>query len=863
MAHFGDSQIEAVEITANSLKWAYRKLKRIAFYDHSSTRLKYKVVEFEKQDDWENQFEELANKANAVLSEGENQSLASRFPFTIELLPKKDHFSSEGITDLNVFLDAEIGIYLIDILFTIDLLYATEQTDVSFGARFDYNLLLQKQNGENPLENIYLFENHNVTYPAWKNSIFEAADRHAGKNRVILKTDMERCFYNCRINIRQTLEELGLQDRPACKFMRAVYNLYSWQYSRLGNEEKRRNIAILPLGLQSSYKLLDYKFRKVDSDLAGRKETLAYARYVDDILLLLDADAIGLSPYKKTPYDFIGDLGIRDLIKRETGLEINASKTQMWFYRPGVEGNTMKREIAFQLAPSLVDYFISSSDELNVEVQGQELVANGRRAALKVFRNKVYQELWSGRQVSEEFVSELHLMSDQELVNAFPVWGELLRLGLSSPDASSTFEGQISGAIERVKLGNNPLRQELRQQVLNNIEDTMRSCLRRELERCKELASAEKTWMEDPSLSDLYAAVSARTYKIDKHYLPTGISPEQASFFLSIVSALEKQSLDLSRLAEERDQICRAINGCYYPAEPKNTCTKDGPFALSIAALNMDGVDSEGYVPLTPKNTLKYGLYDLMKIIRGSTKHGAQMVLFPELAIPHWHFGRVLAEAKKRRISLVGGISHVDLGFGYLNLTLIYDAKLNLTLSKVKNYFSPKEESLFKSQGKALSRVLPPYYYLINRGDIVYTTMTCFELTSIVDKALLSGYVDLFLCPVLNRDTHYFSSIVTSLSRDASAYVAISNTNVYGDSRIEAPARTENAKIVRLKGGENNFFVIGKLDVTGLRTAPATGNDDFKPIGAGFKRKQAFGPLTVVWAGDHSAPSDNSDDIID
>ncbi len=65
--------------------------------------------------------------------------------------------------------------------------------------------------------------------------------------------------------------------------------------------------------------------------------------------------------------------------------------------------------------------------------------------------------------------------------------------------------------------------------------------------------------------------------------------------------------------------------------------------------------------------------------------------------------------------------------------------------------------------------------------------------------------------------TLYFSNIVTSFARDASCFVAVSNDNEFGDSRITGPYGHTKIDIVKLKGGLNHYFVVGGIDFKSLR----------------------------------------------
>lgn len=106
-----------------------------------------------------------------------------------------------------------------------------------------------------------------------------------------------------------------------------------------------------------------------------------------------------------------------------------------------------------------------------------------------------------------------------------------------------------------------------------------------------------------------------------------------------------------------------------------------------------------------------------------------------------------------------------------------------------------------------------PYYFIFDNVRYKYSTMTCFEATCIQDRALLSDKIEVLYMPVFNKDTFYFSNIVSSFVRDASCFIAQANSNEYGDSRISGPFGQIKIDIAKLKGGINNYFVVGDIDL--------------------------------------------------
>ena len=88
-----------------------------------------------------------------------------------------------------------------------------------------------------------------------------------------------------------------------------------------------------------------------------------------------------------------------------------------------------------------------------------------------------------------------------------------------------------------------------------------------------------------------------------------------------------------------------------------------------------------------------------------------------------------------------------------------------------------------------------------------------------------------------------FNALVTSAASDLHTYVALCNNGAYGDTRIRAPyIRDFERDIVQLKGGRNDYFVVGDIKVNALRRfhADCPSHDDpkYKPMPIGFKMSQ-------------------------
>lgn len=254
----------------------------------------------------------------------------------------------------------------------------------------------------------------------------------------------------------------------------------------------------------------------------------------------------------------------------------------------------------------------------------------------------------------------------------------------------------------------------------------------------------------------------------------------------------------------------------------------------------------------------------LMRLVNQILRHGQHVdyVMFPELAMPWRWFMLLSRKLSRSRISLLSGVEYVRgmrlksvrnevwctfsfNGFGYLDWILV---------RVVKTMPAIEEASDLRKHGLKMETLLPRN--TIRAGDIIVhgadknsvflSVLICSDLTNIALRAKLRGAVDALLVPAWNKDVKTFNSLVMSTAYDLHSYVALCNNGEYGDVRLRAPYEKEfDRDIVQLKGGNNDYFVIGTLDVQALRRfhngCPATNDSKFKPLPIGFspsKRRQ-------------------------
>ena len=157
-----------------------------------------------------------------------------------------------------------------------------------------------------------------------------------------------------------------------------------------------------------------------------------------------------------------------------------------------------------------------------------------------------------------------------------------------------------------------------------------------------------------------------------------------------------------------------------------------------------------------------------------------------------------------------------------------------------------EEKDLYAIGGKILRPKFKPWKSppIINHGGLHFALLICSELTNIAYRRALRGKVDALFVPEWNQDTESFNTLVESAALDIHAYIIQCNDRQYGDSRIRAPHKESwKRDIVRVKGGIEDYFVVGEIDIEALRTFQSnhrSPDKPFKPVPDGFEFDMSY-----------------------
>lgn len=292
-------------IDKSIIKSCYKKFKSYIYYSNY-TYIKYKIVDFESDDNFEDTFNAISN---ALLNEDDNYfdkhissiSWISQIKKIHNDIKNNDCIISNNIDKSNVivdkinyFIDMPIELYIIDVLWTI--LFGKCLKDSGFNYthlsanNFAYGLF-NDQTGFNGIDfdSIKLFAPYYNNYKKWRQGAIETAKTLYNDNQdcTIIALDLTEYFYNIEIdfnNLYKIVKTFDINLDFLTKLVEKIHKKYSNQLKTIKSNLKVDNI--LPIGLCSSCLLANYYLNDFDKQIDHLENVEYYSRYVDDMLLV-------------------------------------------------------------------------------------------------------------------------------------------------------------------------------------------------------------------------------------------------------------------------------------------------------------------------------------------------------------------------------------------------------------------------------------------------------------------------------------------------------------------------------------------------------------------------------------------------
>lgn len=339
----------------SQVKEAYIKLKSYIYYDNSDLLLRRKLVEFESdrtKGDFisqlnasQNPYVEIKNILKMPISkkiEAKLEQLTKALnnyhkqptffdiflnQIKINFYPKsfqkekseKNFITNKRIDDggykidrVTAFIDAPIEIHIISVLWIIQYgeKYESQLSDNCLG-----NRLLLNRNKEKIVQGSSLFKPYFKQYQKWRDDSVTVAQNIISKkkNVLFLNLDIRDYFHSVRLpsstlfagrkykgtafQSNYNLDEIFLKVH--LHYSEQVAEKYSVPYKFINELKPPKSDLIeevvLPIGLLSSYVLANYYLKEFDNSVLHKIKPAYYGRYVDDILIVLEAPKNGFT----------------------------------------------------------------------------------------------------------------------------------------------------------------------------------------------------------------------------------------------------------------------------------------------------------------------------------------------------------------------------------------------------------------------------------------------------------------------------------------------------------------------------------------------------------------------------------------
>ena len=201
------------------------------------------------------------------------------------------------------------------------------------------------------------------------------------------------------------------------------------------------------------------------------------------------------------------------------------------------------------------------------------------------------------------------------------------------------------------------------------------------------------------------------------------------------------------------------------------------------------------------------------------------LVVFPEVSIPHIWEPMVVAWARRHNIGVIAGLEHrvnskgeaINEVMAALPYRMESSHVVCVPIKRVKKFYSPEEKFILENEYLKVPDSSNVPFQLFRWRGASFAIYNCFELTSIEYRGIFKGRVDFIVATEFNKDVNYFSNIMEAASRDIHCYIVQVNDSCFGDSRVISPSKTDKMNPLRIKGGDNLTFLTTILDLEALR----------------------------------------------
>jgi hypothetical protein len=921
------------------LEGAYKKLKAYYYYDKSLLYIKKKIAYFEYQPDAvSHTFLKLANclKDN---DEAYFESLINQIGFIV--LPKKlkshaeennvmhgnvDH--TKNVSKINFYIDAPIELLILDSLWM--LLLGKIQSDnkcrshYSYAGKFKKTLFVGNTKdlfGGIDFESNRCFEPYFNNYTQWRDRAFNSIrDKQSSADLLMMSLDLKSFYYLVNFDFENIASIFNNDARlPELERLTNIMKKVYYKYTLIIRKQKKgipnTNGVVFPIGLLSPIVLRESYLNDFDNDLIGKINPVYYGRYVDDILIVTQANQMSAFSQK----DFIDYFLVSKSIAIPMGkdnyklvshpnLKLQSEKINCFFFKLGtpnilleiyedkIRGNSSEANLlpdvdilnhsfgnqAYALSGVSGINKIRDLRFLQSDNYSATRLVNGLKRLLKVTSIDLFQ-------ISPFLDEIMEFYRDSQGVEYSNSWRSVFELFTLCGDKkrANKFYLNIKRYIKSLDFSlletdeiyansSKKLLRQLQRDMCNALDIAMSSAVALDfgMGRARLLKDAKAFRISNlmnhqlvslPLLNyisdqlqysqSLIALTVGQTigdinkmahFSLDEFLLkwsPRFIHLEELYFFVFVFNFNSQKQL----YRNNHDWLFKKflnINHLGPWAMPPVSCDVIKalePSSANLLKMNVDrnlslktriGLvstpikESDALLAICePEKCLTFKKKEqLFRILNTAKQEHTQYLSFPEFYLPLIWLPEVWTFCNNNNITIISGLQYILAGNCAYNFTCLIEPTgcsrwyhNSLLLFREKLYYAPEEQKLLARQGFITADCKSPFYYVISEPKFEFSTILCFEFTDVCSRAALKGRIDALFVPQLNRDTHYFSSIVTTTSRDLHCFIVQTNTSIYGDSRITGPFKAELKNILQIKGGTNDIVIVGEIDVQRLR----------------------------------------------
>jgi|ERR1035437_520221 hypothetical protein len=870
--------------TLNELNDAYKRLKAQAVFDRSGFSLKKTIAEFEVERKHSSPSSRIFDLHTSANNDWNSliRDLASQV--VIDVKPKDVRPAMSGYISNAPEANVRIEKYAYHAVFPIELQIIDVAWVVKYGKAIDNDLIPRSLGNRVSAQpnSTFIFRPYFKQYKKWRDGAIQAAKhRHSRESVAIISFDLRQFYHTVNAESKTITDCI---ENNSGNYLKTV-----WRYHKAAlNEFTSTEWLSLPIGLSSSALLANIALNSYDK-LASKTHSLYYARYVDDIIMVVETPEGTSKEHFLSRIETIKSNAEGFYIESNNQtLSFSAEKTKIFFLDKEYPSTPIDEYIDRLSEINSEWRFIAEVDPADFDVakaateidsfgsivapRGIEDIGLSKHVLSKRLNNIIYclsiVTVVPKKDKVKLTSSLIYAFSGSRAVAFFELWekaftalylaGEFDGVILLARSIVAVINKSSSDQIESIRECKTFLYAYL------NMSITLAICNSGKKIKKAHASEIETTLDIQPGKKFTNQRLYLYLEKSGMHrsYLTT------KPFFIEAGAARSKQQLHSKydmymKLIEEN-----AIASTTYNLDPlvhikdyeSEVICDEGDIEailmdsqnakLTVGITNFNHIDGRIKASLKKPMGVDLKQYNTFaRLINEAIKGDCSILAFPELSIPEELFGLLAYTAKKQRMIIVGGLEYIRINnvpgnFSFALLPFKDGFKKDVRpILRAKTHYAKSESDLFADMGIS-THWTSRANYVVRYKNISFTVFNCFELADIRMRDQVKGEIDLLVAIEYNRDLPYFSNIIESAVRDLHCFVVQANAGEYGDSRVVAPLSSQVMNICRIKGGKNNYLVLQKLDVQSLRKIQDNPEADVRMYGIheikrpppGFKR---------------------------